>query len=222
LASRLGEAHPGVDQALAAAAINVEQAHVIVGAVDDLPDDLDPGVVEEAEAFLLREAQDHDATALRILGRRLLEVIDPDAAEAEEARRLEAEEQAARAAASFTMSDDGQGQCHGRFTIPSLHGSMLRKALLALAAPARHPDRNPETPTKHRLGEAFLEYLETHPADTLPHAGGVSATVMVTVDLETLMGGLKAAGLCDGTKISAGEACRLACGAGIVPVVIGG
>ena len=66
------------------------------------------------------------------------------------------------------MSDDGQGKCHGRFTIPSLHGSMLRKALLALAAPSRHPDRPAETPTKHRLGEAFMEYLETHPADTLP------------------------------------------------------
>jgi hypothetical protein len=222
LASRLEEAHPADDQALAAAAINVEQAGVIVDAVDDLPAEVDDTVREQAEAFLLREAKDHDATALRILGRRLLEVIDPDAAEAEEARRLEAEEQAARAAASFTMSDDGPGQCHGRFTIPSLHGSMLRKALLALAAPSRHPDRPPETPTKHRLGEAFLEYLETHPADTLPHAGGVSATVMVTVDLETLMGGLKAAGLCDGTKISAGEARRLACGAGIVPVVIGG
>ena len=157
---------------------------------------------------------------MRILGRRLLEVVDPDAAEAEEARRLEAEESAARAAASFTMTDDGQGKCHGRFTIPSLHGSMLRKALLALAAPARHPDRPAQTPTKHRLGEAFLEYVETH--TDLPDAGGVAATVVVTLDLDTLMGGLKAAGLCDGTRISAGEARRLACGAGIIPVVLGG
>ncbi len=222
LAARLDEAHRCLDEALASAAINVEQASVIVDAVDDLPDELDPAVVAQAEAFLLREAADHDARALRILGRRLLEVIDPEAAEAEEARRLKAEEAAARAAASFTMSEDGQGKCHGRFTIPSLHGSMLRKALLALAAPSRHPDRPAETPTRHRLGEAFMEYLETHPADTLPHAGGVTATVVVTIDLETLMGGLKAAGLCDGTKISAGEARRLACGAGIIPVVLGG
>ncbi len=207
-------------EALADAAINVEQASVIVDAVDGLPDEVDDSVREQAEAFLLREAADHDAQALRILGRRLLEVVDPDAAEAEEARRLEAEEEAARAAASFTMTDDGQGKCHGRFTIPSLHGSMLRKALLALAAPSRHPDRPAQTPTKHRLGEAFLEYVETH--TDLPDAGGVAATVVVTLDLETLMGGLKAAGLCDGTRISAGEARRLACGAGIIPVVLGG
>ena len=36
------------------------------------------------------------------------------------------------------------------------------------------------------------------------------------------MGGLKAAQLCDGTRISAGEARRLACRAGIVPIVLGG
>ena len=222
LAARLEEAHPVVDQALATAAINVEQATVIVDAVDDLPDNVESSVVEQAEAFLLREAADHDARALRILGRRLLEVVDPDAAEAEEARRLEAEEAAARAAASFTMSDDGHGQCRGRFTLPSLHGSMLRKALVALAAPARHPDVPPETPTKHKLGLAFMEYIETRSEVTLPNAGGCSATVVVTIDLETLMGGLAAAGLCDRTKISASEARRLACRAGVTPVVLGG
>ena len=36
------------------------------------------------------------------------------------------------------------------------------------------------------------------------------------------MGGLQAAGLCDGSKISADEARRLACIAGIIPVVLGG
>ena len=223
LAARLEEAHPAVDAALADAAINVEQAGVIVEAVDALPADLvSAETVGQAEAFLLGEAADHDARALRVLGRRLLEVLDPDAADAEEARRLAAEERAARAAASFTMSDDGQGKCHGRFTLPSLHGSILRKHLLALAAPARHPDRPPETPTKHRLGEAFMEYLETRPENTVPSSGGCAATVVVTMTLETLMGGLKAACLCDGTRISAGEARRLACTAGIIPVVLGG
>lgn len=223
LAVRLEAAHAPVDAALADAMINAEQAAVIVDAVDALPADLvDAATREEAEAFLLREAADHDARALRVLGRRLLEVVDPEAADAEEARRLEAEERAARATASFTMSDDGQGKCHGRFTLPSLHGSMLRKALMALAAPRRHPGRPAETPTKHKLGQAFMEYLETRPEATLPDAGGVSATVVVTLDLDTLMGGLKAAGLCDGSKISAGEARRLACTAGIIPAVLGG
>ena len=119
LAGRLDAAHPAVDAALADATINVEQAQVIVDAVDNLPTDLiDAATIDQAEAFLLKEAADHDARALRILGRRLLEVVDSDAADAEEARRLEAEEAEARAAASFTMSADGHGKCHGRFTLP--------------------------------------------------------------------------------------------------------
>ncbi len=56
----------------------------------------------------------------------------------------------------------------------------------------------------------------------MPTAGGCAATVVVTIDLDTLMGGLKAAGLCDGTRISAGEARRMACLAGVIPVVLGG
>jgi len=120
------------------------------------------------------------------------------------------------------MADDGHGKSHGRFTLPSLHGTILRKHLLALAAPKRHPDRPTDTPTKHALGEAFMEYLETRPADTVPSSGGLAATVVVTMTIETLMGGLAAAGLCDGTRISAGEARRLACGAGVIPVVLGG
>jgi hypothetical protein len=222
LATSLDESHPAVDEALATATINTEQAQVIVDAVDDLPDTIAADVVADAEAFLLREAADHDAKSLRVLGRRLLEVLDPAAAEEEEARRLENEEAEARAKASFTMSDDGHGKVHGRFSLPSLHGTMLRKALLALAAPARNPDRPENTPTRHAMGLALMEYLETRGEDTLPSAGGVSATVVVTMTLDSLMGGLAAAGLCDGSKISAGEARRLACRAGVIPVVLGG
>jgi hypothetical protein len=76
--------------------------------------------------------------------------------------------------------------------------------------------------TKHRMGLAFLHYLETRPESTVPSAGGVPATVVVTMDLETLLGGLKAASLDTGDRISAGEARRLACRAGIIPIVLGG
>ena len=93
---------------------------------------------------------------------------------------------------------------------------------MALAAPKRNPNLDSSTPTRHRMGLAFTEYLETRPEHTVPHSGGVAATVVVTMTIETLMGGLQAAGLCDGTRISAGEARRLACGAGIIPVVLGG
>ena len=124
------------------------------------------------------------------------------------------------------MVEDGHGRCHGRFTVSSLHGAMLRKQLLAIAAPkhrARVDGQAPEPgrPSAHRLGEAFAEYIETYPTDRLPHSGGVSATVVVTMGVETLMGGLKAAELDTGHRISPGLARRLACRAGIIPAVLG-
>ena len=131
------ERHEDVAAALAAGDLRTDQARVIVDAVDALPDEVEAWVPVEATRFLLERAVEHDAKALRILGRRVLEVVDPAAADAEEARRLEAEEADAVATASFTMVDDGHGTSHGRFTIPTLHAAMLRKHLMASAFPSR-------------------------------------------------------------------------------------
>ena len=185
------------------------------------------GSKPKAERWLLDQAADSDAKALRILGKRILEVVDPAAADAHEAKLLEKEEQAAEAAAMFRMSDDGHGKCHGSFTVSSRHGAMLRKALLAKAAPKHRAAVDghapePGRPSDHRMGLAFQEYIETYPAEALPKAGGVNATVVVTMTLETLLGGLKAAQLDTGEKISAGEARRMACAAGIIPAVLDG
>ena len=59
-------------------------------------------------------------------------------------------------------------------------------------------------------------------AKDLPSVGGVGATVMVTMTLDSLMGGLAAAALDTGEVISAGAARRLACEAGVIPMVLGG
>ena len=125
-------------------------------------------------------------------------MIAPEIGEAHQARLLEKEEREAAAAASFKMSEDGHGKCHGRFTIDAVHGAMLRKALLALAAPKHRASVDgtapaPGRPTAHRIGQAFCEYIEGYPADRLPHAGGTNATMVVTIPVETLTGGLKAA-----------------------------
>jgi hypothetical protein len=70
-----------------------------------------------------------------------------------------------------------------------------------------------------RLGVAFLELIEHLP--TRGHAAN-GTTVMVHIDHEHLLDGLGAARLDTGTRISAGQARRLACNAGIVPVVLNG
>jgi uncharacterized protein DUF222/HNH endonuclease len=212
--------------ALAEGRMLADQAQVITAAVEALPGDLDPDLRAEAVATLVGHAADFDAKALRVLGRGILAAVAPEVGEAHEARVLAAEERDAAAAASFRMVEDGHGRCHGRFTIPALQGAMLRKQLLAIAAPKHRAAADgkapePGRPSAHRLGEAFLEYVETYPTDRLPKTGGVNATVVVTMPLETLIGGLKAAGVDTGHRVSPGLARRLACEAGIIPAVLG-
>ena len=220
------EAHELTRQALAAGRVKVEQAEVILRALAELPDDLDAERATQAERHLLEQAAEFDAKALKVLGRKILDVIAPDAADAHEAKLLEREERDAAAATRLTVYDDGHGKLHGRFTIDSsISGAMFKKALYAFAAPKHQAAKGPlghRRPTPQRLGQAFVELIRRYPAKRLPKAGGLNATVVVLMELDTLMGGLKAAHLDTGETISPGAARRLACAAGIIPAVLGG
>ncbi|MGI9156828.1 MAG: DUF222 domain-containing protein, partial [Marmoricola sp.] len=97
LAKALDFAHEPVRDALAAGDLLVDQAQVIIDAVDALPDDLvDPELAARAEAHLIGLGRDHDAKALRTLGRRVLDVVAPEVGEEHERRILENEEADAR------------------------------------------------------------------------------------------------------------------------------
>jgi hypothetical protein len=142
--------HARTARALAEGTLRVEQARVIVEAVEAIPARvrtpdgetraIDAAVRDKARDHLLAAAAEHDAKALRRLGKRILDVVAPELGEAQEAAVLAAEEARAHAAAELVLVDDGAGRCHGRFTVPSHVGAMLRRHLLALANPARHTD----------------------------------------------------------------------------------
>uniref|UniRef100_UPI0025D11D94 HNH endonuclease signature motif containing protein n=1 Tax=Nocardioides sp. REDSEA-S30_B4 TaxID=1811552 RepID=UPI0025D11D94 len=148
-----------------------------------------------------------------------------------------AEERAAARKTMLTMTPDGQGSVHGRFTVPELHAGMLRKQLLALVVhdkPAltstptttaeQEEGERPEpvkAATAVELGAAFCELLERLDGSQVPEMS-TGATVVVTMTLETLAGGLAAATLDTGDRIAAHTARRLACEAGIIPVVLSG
>jgi hypothetical protein len=220
---------PATRDALAAGDLHTDQARVIVRWVDDLPDSVPADKVTEAEAFLLEQARHHDAKELNRLGKRLFEVIAPDEADAREAALLAKEEEAAAKASWLTMRDDGRGKTHGEFTIPTFHGAALRKILIAMMA-AKHQTATKgagaaaeRRPTPEAMGQAFCEFIERYPVDRLPKTGGISATMVVLIDLDVLLGKLEKACVLDtGERISPGMARRLACEAGIIPVVLGG
>ncbi len=219
--------HDHVRDALARGDLRVDQARVIIGAVAALPDDLDPDLVIRAERHLVAAAAEHDARTLKILGRRLLEVVAPEVADAHEADLLEKEEAKAAQATRLTMTDDGHGRVHGRFTLPTAQAAMLKKLLLAIAAPkhqaATHGPGVQRRPGPERMGRAFAELIERIPAKRLPKVGGTDATIVVTIDLDTLTGKLHKAGVLDtGERISPGLARRLACTGRIIPAVLNG
>jgi hypothetical protein len=217
-----GGQHAATREALSAGRVDLDQARVVVRCVDALPATVDVAQRELAEKHLVGLATDHDAAALRVLGRHLLAVIDPEAADQTEGQRLAAEEAAAARATSLQLCDNGDGTHAGRFRIPTLHAAMLTTALNAFANPHRPGHRSPRPERRPRpevLGAAFCELLERLPADRLPTSGGVSATVVVTLDHDRLLSGLGAAQLDTGHAISAAAARRVACEAGIAPAV---
>ena len=167
------QSHDPTRAALAEGRVHVEQAEAILRALTELPDDLDPDITLKAEQHLLELAADHDAKALKQLGRHILEVASPDAADAHEAKLLEREERDAAAATRLTMWDDGHGKVHGRFTLDALTGAMLKKALYAFAAPKHRASQGPlgeRRPTPERLGHAFTELIQRYPTKTPPQS----------------------------------------------------
>ena len=253
--ARALEGHSHLAEAMSQGEVNVPQARAIARALERLPETGQFAVTDDdrakAETHLVALAAHHDAMELAVLGRKVFEVIAPDVAEEFEGKALADQEAAALRRTMFTMREDDEGTCHGRFRIPLLHGHILQKFLLAMTSPARRgagpdvPDAadshaecadsgdekgsgvriDSALPPSVRQGLAFCELLEAIPAKDLPTAGGASATIVVTMTLEQLTTALEAHGICDldtGGQMTAGEARRLACTAGIIPAVLGG
>jgi hypothetical protein len=216
---------------MATGVVNAAQARVLVEALDELPADLEPGLVAKAEAYLVEQAEQFPPAQLKTLGLKVLEVIAPDVAERHERERLErAEAHAARKTSlRFRHRGDGTTDLHARMS--DAVAGRLRTYLDALTAPRRdHLERNNnrdeasgERVGRDRLlGEAFGALLEHLDPAALPRHGGKATTVVVTIDLERLLSRLGAAGLGTGEQVTASEAMRLACTANLVPMVLGG
>jgi hypothetical protein len=225
---------------LGAGEFSVEHAKVIVHAIAGLADladladlsgDLDAGLVESAEKTMVEEARHLTPKQLRTVGKHLVVVIAPDEAEARLGVQLDRAEAAAIASARFTMRPNGDGTSTGWFRVPDLHASILKTAIEAIIAP-RKQQTNDKSGHRHgqdqdqdfatRMGLGLCELLEHLPTNQLGEHGGTAATLVITLDYETLQTGLGTAALPDGTTISAGQARRLACGAGLIPAVLGG
>lgn len=180
-----GELYAPVQAALAGGEIHADQASAIIHAVEEIPSSPEelplmaaaPATLKGyAVDHLLVLAKDPDAKALRLLGRRILDVVAPDVGEAAEANALAAEEAVADRRVTLTLRDNGNGTSTGRFTLPSATAEMFRKQLMAIAAPTRasagpdavgSPDAD-SRPLHARLGWALIEWIEHYPPTGSP------------------------------------------------------
>jgi hypothetical protein len=222
--------------AVAQGGVNLAQARVIAHALEDLPvAEVGTEGLERAEQALVDYAATYGPRELRRLGRRIWEVAAPDAAEEAEGRALEREERRAAATTSLSLRRLGDGTTRVSGRLPDLVAHRLRTYLDAYTSPRHHgigagdgagdgagTDASERVPPRRRMGQAFAAFLEAADPTRLPLHGGDATTVLVTIDLETLQSQLAGVGLVGDEPVSAAQARRLACGAQVIPVVLGG
>jgi hypothetical protein len=226
LAQALDTRWSAVQAGMAAGQVSVEQARVIVHGLDALPDHIGPDIIDQAEAQLVEYTQEFPPAELRRLARRILEVVAPEIAEAEEAKLLEKEEQHAREKTSLRTKRLGDGTSRTTIVYPDADADRLHTYLDAFTSPRKQEGatcgEEDRIPHHRRLGQAFCALLEHLDPDRLPEHGGDATTVMVTIDLDALRQDLAIGAIVGGAPLSATAIRRLACTANIIPVVLGG
>ncbi|NYJ02410.1 hypothetical protein HNR19_003108 [Nocardioides thalensis] len=225
LAQGLDARYPKVAKAMADGVLSVEHARVIVAVLDALPAVVSLEIRDKAEAELINRSTEFTPDEIRRLGRRILEVVAPEIFEDAEAKKLLEEEQSARKRMRLFFKNTGDGTTRLTGLLPTSEAERLKTYLHAYTSPRHANGEYGEAdtiPYSRKLAGAFCALLEHLDPHRLPLHGGDATTLMVTITLEDLKTDLAVAGLLgDKDPISASEARRLACTAGIIPVVLG-
>ena len=234
---RAGAMGPGVEatgRAWAVGDLNGEQAEVIATAVTGLPDSVGCEERTVAQRELLDAADRFNLNDLKRVANHILEVIDPEGADAHLSSKLDAEEKRSWLKTSFSMHSAGDGMMRGRFIMPKVQAGMLKTALEGLASPRRNSPAIYDRDGEHseaangtlthdqKLGRALCELVEHLPTDAMPQHGGLAASITVNVDLQKLHDLIGTATLSTGDEMSASQARRFACNANLIPMVLDG
>jgi hypothetical protein len=238
--ARLLAGQPAAHQALAAGVLTPEQATVIatcLDAVDQLPG-VDPVEREQAARLLVQQAAALGPRHLAVAAAHLVEELtrtpstDTLADTEAVARELAAAEAAAQAAETNTLvvkhRPDGSLDYRGRIRptdVPVMTAWLTQADTKFPGTDGFEDDR----PREQRRGDHLVTTLRTHltgGADNGSGGTGAGRTyvhVNVTTTLDALRDAVTGAGVLDtGGTLSAAELRRLACDAGITPLVLGG
>jgi hypothetical protein len=204
---------PTTAAAVADAAIGAADVAVIRSVLARIPAHLGEEKRAEVEAELARHARTLDAGQLAILGKRILAYLDQDGRRPNDAPET-------RRSLRF---HDRDGGCELSGWLDREAAEILRSALSPLAVPRPATDTEVDLRTAaQRDADALVELAQRALNDgELPTEGGERPQVVITVSLPVLQGRIGSAQLAFGGPINADVARRLACDAGVIPVVLG-
>jgi hypothetical protein len=224
-----------LETAVADGRVNPGQAASIARSLDELPSEIGREAHAKAEAHLVDLAAQFDPADLSTLGRRLVQVVDPEWAQRFEADALRREEERAYAARGLSLVRDhltgltkitglldseGAAVVHAVLDPLSAPGATAKPRLIdADGLPAIVDDRTP----RQRRADALIDALRlVLDCGRLPNNGGDRPQVSITVGFDPLTRALGVGTLDTGVAVSPETARRLGCDANVLPAVMSG
>jgi Domain of unknown function (DUF222) len=211
---------PVLAEALAAGAVNGDQAQIVAATVERTP----AVVKADAEACLVGYAETFAPKELGRLAERILEHVAPEIAESRDEAEVAAAENRAFERRELHVSDvDGTSRVRIGGWLDREGAAHLRAALDPLSRPCPQGDTPDRRSPEQRRADALVEVCRlANACGELPDNGGDRPQVVVTMDLDRLQARRGAGRLEDGGQISPESVRRLACDAGVVPAVLDG
>lgn len=198
--------------------LSLDQAATIVSALEKVPVSAkvpleDLRVAEEA---MVEAAQLLPPAQLRTLGKEVRERLDTDGPEPDDNDDVSLQE-------SLWLKKAPRGVTFGGY-LAEENAELLETLIFAGARPHKTADgqRDPR-PRSKRQADAFTAILAAAAGtgSAVPGHGDIKPHITVTIDLEDLKGGAGFGDLVHGEMLSAAAVRRLACDAGVIPLVLG-
>ncbi|GLZ31767.1 HNH endonuclease [Lentzea sp. NBRC 105346] len=207
---------PATAEAMAEGRLTEEHVAAVAEVMKDLPEDASAEQTAEVERLVVDFGRDYEPRITRKLGKRLVYGMFQND---EEPVDKEPEPPVNK-----VVLRDERGRLRFWGDVDPVIGAMFRAALDPLAKP--HPT-GPEGPDPRglveRQGDAFAELINlVLRAGRLPEHGGETVTMAVTVSYDDLVNKTRRAVLDNQQHIPAEDVRKLACDAGIIPIVLGG
>jgi hypothetical protein len=170
---------PAVAAAQAAGQLSAQHARVIADAVTGLPVQVGADVRDTVERILVDFGRQHDPQLLGRFARELAYALDQDG----QADQLEHRERTR--GLTLHRRTDGSGRLEGELTPECAEHLAVHLDALGKPAPADRDGLVDQRTATQRRHDALLTMLSlVERADLLPHAGGCSATILLTMPAE--------------------------------------